>query len=41
MFDKNSEEVRDMGGLDEIINTQGGDDKINRDRRTAGKTQFT
>lgn len=32
MFDKNGEEVRDMGELGEIINARGGDDKIKRDR---------
>lgn len=36
MFDKNSEEVRDMGGQHDIINMQGGDDKIERDGNTAG-----
>lgn len=36
MFDKNSGEVRDMGGWNEIINMQGGGDKIKTDRNTAG-----
>lgn len=35
-FDWNSEEMRDMRGQDDIINLQGGDDKIKRDRSAAG-----
>lgn len=36
MFDWNSEGVRDMRGHDDIINMQGGDVKIKRNRSAAG-----
>lgn len=36
MFDWNREEVRDTRGQVDIINMQGGGDKIKRDRRAAG-----
>lgn len=35
-FDWNSDEMRDLRGQDDIINMQGGDDKIKLDRSAAG-----